>query len=198
MLASLPDLSGGIRSLSGHVGLLDAFMRFAAMYLVFVGVLVLVPIWFRRDGLRTWLAAGLGALLAIGLSAGIGALWDRPRPFVARHFVPLIAHGNDASFPSDHLAVLGAVALCLWFVSRHLAVMVGISALVVAFARVFVGVHYVTDVAGGFILGLACGGLTWWATGRALPAIRRIDRLLVRCRLRPASATVFALEVQES
>ncbi|HVC42874.1 MAG TPA: phosphatase PAP2 family protein [Candidatus Saccharimonadales bacterium] len=160
-------------------------MRFAAVYLIFVAALVALSLWFRRDGLRPLVAAGLGALLGIALSAGIGAIWDRPRPFVAGHFVPLITHAADASFPSDHLAALGAVTICLWWTSRRLGAIVAAIAVVVAFARVYVGVHYVSDVAGGFALGLACGGAMWWFTGRVLPAISAVDRLLVRLRVRP-------------
>ena len=189
VLAALPDLSGGVRSLSGHFGLFDAFMRFAAMYLAFAAILVLLPLWFRRDGLRIWVAAGLGALLAIGLSAGIGLLWDRPRPFVAQHFTPLIAHGADPSFPSDHLAALGAVMICAGFASRRLALALGVIAVIVAFARVYVGVHYVSDVAGGFILGVACGALTWWLAGLVRPVLRRVDGVLIRWHVRPTSVT---------
>lgn len=61
-------------------------------------------------------------------------------------------------------------------------------ALVVAFARVYVGVHYVSDVAGGFALGLVCGALMWWATSFAAGVLERADKLLVRCHLRPTSA----------
>ena len=186
--ASIPDLSGPIRSISGHSGLLDGTMRFAAVYLIVAAALVVIPLWLRSDGLRTVVAAALGALLAVALTAAIGMLWDRPRPFVAEHFTPLISHAADASFPSDHLAALGAVTICVWFTSRRLGLVVAGIALIVAFARVYVGVHYVSDVAGGFALGLACGALMWWATSLALDVLERANQLLVRCHLRPTSA----------
>jgi undecaprenyl-diphosphatase len=188
VLASFLDLSGPIRSISGHSGLLDGAMRFAAVYLIVAAALVAIPLWLRSDGLRTVVAAVLGALLAVALTAAIGVLWDRPRPFVAEHFTPLISHAADASFPSDHLAALGAVTICVWFTSRRLGLIVGVIALVVAFARVYVGVHYVSDVAGGFALGLLCGALMWWATSFAQGVLEQTDRLLVRCHLRPTSA----------
>lgn len=188
VLAAILDLSGAIRSLSGHSGGLDAVMRFAAVYLVFAAALVAIPVWLRTAGLRTSVASALGALLAVAITAAIGMLWDRPRPFVADHFTPLISHAPDASFPSDHLAALGAVTICVWFTSRRLGLAVGIIALVVAFARVYVGVHYVSDVAGGFALGLLCGALAWWATSLASGVLERTDQVLVRCHLRPAAA----------
>ncbi|HUZ68615.1 MAG TPA: phosphatase PAP2 family protein [Candidatus Saccharimonadales bacterium] len=186
--ASTLDLSGSIRSLSGHSGLLDGAMRFAAVYLIVAAALMMIPLWLRSDGLRAVVAAALGAFLAVALTAGIGMLWDRPRPFVAEHFTPLISHAADASFPSDHLAALGAVTICVWFASRRLGFMVGLIALVVAFARVYVGVHFVSDVVGGFALGLACGAVMWWATSHAQDVLERANTLLVRWHLRPASA----------
>ena len=163
-------------------------MRFAAVYLIAAAALVAIPLWLRSDGLRTLVAAALGALLAVALTFAIGMLWDRPRPFVAEHFTPLISHAADASFPSDHLAALGAVTICVWLSSRRLGFVVGLIALVVAFARVYVGVHYVSDVAGGFALGLVCGAFMWWATSFAEGVLERADQLLVRCHLRPTSA----------
>ena len=163
-------------------------MRFAAVYLIVAAALVAIPLWLRSDGLRTVVAAALGALLAVALTAAIGMLWDRPRPFVAEHFTPLVSHAADASFPSDHLAALGAVTICVWFTSRRLGCIVGLIALVVAFARVYVGVHYVSDVVGGCALGLVCGALMWWATSIAHGVLERVDQLLVRCHLRPTSA----------
>jgi undecaprenyl-diphosphatase len=186
--ASFVDLSGPIRSISGHSALLDGAMRFAAVYLIVAAALVAIPLWLRSDGLRSLVAAALGALLAVALTAAIGMLWDRPRPFVAEHFTPLISHAADASFPSDHLAALGAVTICVWFTSRRLGLIVAVIALVVAFARVYVGVHYVSDVAGGFALGLACGALMWWVTSFAEGVLAQADQLLVRCHLRPTSA----------
>jgi undecaprenyl-diphosphatase len=183
--ASVLDVSGAIRSLSGHSGLLDVAMRFVAVYLILSAALVAIPVWRRRAGLRTCVAAALGAILAVAVTAAIGMLWDRPRPFVAGHFTPLIDHAPDASFPSDHLAALGAATICFWFSSRRLGITVGVVALVVAFARVYVGVHYVTDVVGGFALGLLCGALMWCATSRVTYALERTDQVLVRCHLRP-------------
>ncbi|MHB8490134.1 MAG: phosphatase PAP2 family protein [Candidatus Dormibacteria bacterium] len=185
VLASIPDLSGAIRSLSGHWSLLDDVMRFAAVYLVFAAALIAIRVWLHRDGLRVCVAAALGAILAVGLTAAIGAFWDRPRPFVVEHFTPLISHAADASFPSDHLAALGAVTICVWLTSRRLGIVTAIIAAVVALARVFVGVHYVSDVVAGFVLGLMCGGLTWWATSRAPSVFERTDRMLISWHLRP-------------
>lgn len=195
-MASTVDLSTWIRSLAGHAAWTDMLMRFLAVYGVAAVAFLLAAAWFgSRDGLRACIAALMGAVLGLAGSVGIGQLWDRPRPFVAGHFVPLIAHASDASFPSDHLAVLGAVVLGLWFAARRLAMLTVLVAVVVAFARVYVGVHYVSDVAGGFVLGLVCGGLAWVATGLVAAPLGRLDALLARVHLRPAARPSVAGQV---
>lgn len=179
-------VSTWIHALAGHAAWADAVLATVAVFGVGAVVPVLAAAWLgSRDGLRACLAALAGAALALAASGAIGLLWDRPRPFVAGHFLPLIAHAPDASFPSDHLAVLGAVVLGLWFAARRLALLTAVIALVVAFARVYAGVHYVTDVVSGFALGLVCGGAAWWVTGRLSAQLHAVDRFLARTRLRP-------------
>lgn len=60
----------------------------------------------------------------------------------------------------------------------------------VAAGCVYVGVHYVSDVAAGAVIGIAAGGVAWLLLG--LPVAIRVttaaDRLLRKARLRPAVA----------
>lgn len=178
------DLSSPIEHLAGRYPTLDSIMRVAASDLVYVAALVVLVAWCHRDGLRTVLAIGAGAVVALLIGSIIGQLWDEQRPFVAQHFTPLIAHSADASFPSDHLLALGAVAGATWWRMRRLAVLTFLLAVVVAFARVYAGVHYVQDVVGGFAIGAACGAAAWLALGPLVPTLARADDLLPR-RLRP-------------
>jgi undecaprenyl-diphosphatase len=179
------DLSWAIHGLAGRSHAVDTLMTFIAQDLLYAVVLVFAVLWVRRDGLRAGLAAGLGAILAVAISALIGDLHYSARPFLADHYSPLFAHGNDASFPSDHLCALGGVAAGAWMNSRLLGGATAVLAALVGFARVYAGIHYVTDVVAGFVIGATCGIMVWFAVRPIMPLVDRLDAQLQRHRLRP-------------
>jgi len=93
-----------------------------------------------------WGADALASLLKIVI--------DRPRPFVSLHDVHvLISRPSSGSLPSAHAttAFAGAVLLS-WFWPRW-RLAFAVLALAIAFSRVYVGVHYPTDVLAGAALG---------------------------------------------
>lgn len=128
--------------------------------LVVLGYLVL-------DG-RARAAAFALAWIACGilLSTGLKELFDRPRPDV----VPHLMHVSTRSFPSGHAMLSTVVYVTLGStlapVQRGrlrayvLAVAVSV-AVVVGCSRVYLGVHWPSDVAAGFAGGTAWAGLGW-------------------------------------
>ena len=181
----MPDLSNLIHGFAGQSAMADTLARFAADYLVYFAIFVVAWLFLRPLSLRPFLAAVTAAVFAVGFAALIGAVYYVPRPFVVEHFTPLIQHAADASFPSDHLAAMGSVVAAAWMVARRLALATAAAALVVAFARVYVGVHWVTDVAAGFLLGLVCGVVAWRLYAFADQWAPPFDPLLRKWRLRP-------------
>lgn len=125
----------------------------------------------RRDplpALLTLLAVAVADLAATGLKL----LTDRPRPYVAHpEQEPLARATLELSLPSGHAATSFAAAVVLSrFLPRWAVVPAFALAALVASSRVYVGVHYPTDVLLGALLGAAVGfavlSAARWATGR--------------------------------
>jgi undecaprenyl-diphosphatase len=128
---------------------------------------------------RRLLPAGALAAGAAAAFAGIAvlllkALFDRPRPPVAHTGLdPIGLVPGSASFPSGHAATAFAAAVAVGIVHPRLRLpLLGLATLV-ALSRVYLGVHYGSDVLAGTALGVAIG----LATGLL---IRRAERAPAR------------------
>lgn len=128
--------------------------------IVVFGVLLLAAWWIGRasptpiTSVAKAVWSGVGALIALALNQPIGSAIGRARPYTAIAGMHLLVDKTaDFSFPSDHATVAGAVAAGLFLFNRRLGIVAGVAALVMAFARVYVGAHYPGDVAAGLLLG---------------------------------------------
>ena len=116
---------------------------------------------------------GPGILLLIGLAVSalaanlLKVFFSKPRPFIAFKDVHLLVKELDKnhSFPSGHatLVFMAAVILASYFKRGYLFF---IAAIIVCFSRVYVGVHYVSDVLAGAALGGAIGYVLVYAAKR--------------------------------
>ncbi|MGN9838471.1 phosphatase PAP2 family protein [Nonomuraea sp. H19] len=145
---------------------------------------------FVVAALRAWRAPARDLALVIAGPAGVVVAYvvsevvkilvreDRP----CRGGIVTIADcppPDDWSFPSNHSVIAAGAAATLVLAWRALAWVVFPLAAVMAFSRVFVGVHYPHDVAGGFLIGLALAPLfALLCVGAVTPAVR-----LARSRL---------------
>ena len=82
---------------------------------------------------------------------------------------PLVTENDPNSFPSGHTCAAFAAGLSWaralpWRWGRIAAVVL---AVLMGLSRLYVGVHYPTDVLAGAALGTLCGLGTLWAAGRA-------------------------------
>ena len=134
--------------------------------------------------------AGGSALAAVGLGQLIGRAVDRSRPYTAMNDVHVLVHrSSDFSFPSDHATAVGAIAVGLLLASRKWGLVALAGAVLMAFSRVYVGVHYPSDV----IVGLALGGVVA-ATGSfvVVPMLNSLLERLARTPLRVLFARATA------
>ena len=160
---------------------------FVADYLIDLIPLLVIALWCRGQGLQRNLAvkACLVALVALGLNQIIIVLWPHPRPFMVRMGHSFMAHAPDSSFPSDHTTVFAAIGLTLVFHSVRSAIGWSILALgmLVAWARIFLGVHFPSDMVGAVAvvcLGWAAIQLIWGSIGNAVVSqIELIYRLIL-------------------
>jgi membrane-associated phospholipid phosphatase len=150
----------------------DLLISFISANHLFKGFVVMAAIWwiwFRdpaqpnvREQVMVTLLAGLIALFVARLLAH--ELPFRVRPFVLPDFAnafPLTRQRMGgleewSSFPSDHATLFAALATGAWFAWRRLGLMLWAYALVVIFVpRVYLGMHYPTDILAGALIGIA-------------------------------------------
>ena len=100
-----------------------------------------------------WLHVGVTILAAEAASGGLKLLLRRDRPAGADP-LPLVDLPATYSLPSGHATVSFACATMLALaVPKLLAPLYALAALV-AFSRVYVGVHYPSDIVAGAVLGI--------------------------------------------
>jgi undecaprenyl-diphosphatase len=119
--------------------------------LIYLIPLLLLGMWLWGDSDRRSQAirACLVTLLALAANQVIGLVWMHPRPFMIGLGHAWIPHATDSSFPSDHMTVFAGVGLTLLFSgAAGLGVVTLLMSLCVAWARVFLGVHFPLDMVG--------------------------------------------------
>lgn len=102
-----------------------------------------------------WTRVGAAVLLAEGISGALKLWIERDRPPVSRPVPePLLEAPSTFSFPSGHATVAFAAATVLALAVPRLRWPLYALAALIAFSRVYVGVHYPGDVLAGALLGV--------------------------------------------
>jgi undecaprenyl-diphosphatase len=149
---------------------------------------LLLWLWVRAartaDRRRLLLLAVFAAVLSLGVNAALNIAYPRPRPFSVLPAHVLVPRPHDVSFPSDHAAVTAAIGVALILgggAAWGVAALIG--AAVIGLARVAVGIHYPSDIAGGMAVGALCAAAVTAARRLLLPFADVLIALARRLRL---------------
>ena len=122
-------------------------------YLGTLGYLFILKDWI--DFIPTFCSP----LLAFVLVEVIRHFYSRPRPFETMQFTPLIDHETGKSFPSKHATSALVIALALYPLFPIFGILMIFNALLVGMTRILSGIHYPSDVLGGYVLATICNYL---------------------------------------
>lgn len=131
---------------------------------VIVAAVLLVFKKTRKAGVAVLLA--YAAVFLIG-QYGLKNLVSRPRPCqIDLDFALLVDRPSSSSFPSTHSAWAFGAATAVFMQHKKSGIAAFIAAALIAFSRMYLFLHFPTDVLAGIVLGIALGVLANWITGR--------------------------------
>jgi undecaprenyl-diphosphatase len=155
---------------------------------VWVALALVVAAVQRR---RVVEAVGVGVLTALtvfaadSVSFGVKDIFQRERPFMAHPEIHPLYSVHSSSFPAGHAATAFAGATLLSYLAVRATPAFVALALAIGFSRVYVGVHYPSDVLAGAGIGVLVGiaAILALAIGRNLGLRRLLDRMPRRTQL---------------
>ncbi|CAD6562159.1 Undecaprenyl-diphosphatase BcrC [Paraburkholderia kirstenboschensis] len=140
---------------------------FLAEWLIWIIPALIGIGWLRgNEGTRkTMLIATASGLMGLLINQLIGLAWSHPRPFMIGLGHTLIPHVADSSFPSDHLTLWWSVTLSFLLQQKlqRAGVALALLGAPIAWARIYLGVHFPLDMLGA----IAVAALSAWLTLRA-------------------------------
>lgn len=124
------------------------------MGLIYFWVIISIVLYLFGDKKGKSIAKKMIVVLVVTtiLTQLIKIIVMRPRPYIELSNLILLDLGTDYSFPSGHTSTSTAMAYVLSCEYKRWILM--LIPVIVGFSRLYIGVHYPSDVLGGFLLGL--------------------------------------------
>jgi undecaprenyl-diphosphatase len=119
---------------------------------------------------RLWLAVAVAFVVVDDV---VKPFFERPRPFDVLDIRLIDARPDSESFPSAHAAMATAGVLAATQMLRHTGWILWPFAALVAFSRVYLGVHWPSDVLAGLALGF---GVAWFVLGGRRPRFSSLNK----------------------
>ena len=150
-----------------HCGFLDAVMPVITSLgdLGIIWIAIAAFLFFYKKE-KKWAVTMICALLIAFILGDciIKPIIERLRPFLSNpHVVLLIPPPDGFSFPSGHSGSSFAAATVLCFYHKKAGAAALLLAFLIAFSRLYLFVHYPSDVLAGSLLGVAVAFCTVWA-----------------------------------
>ena len=143
-----------------------SFLGNSGWFFLLLGVLCLCFKKTRKVGFAVLLSLGAGALIG---NVFIKNLVMRDRPCWIDSTVPLLIHNpEDFSFPSGHTLASFETAVSVFLYNRRWGTVLLVLAGLIAFSRLYLFVHFPTDV----LCGMGMGILIAWCVHRTLEGMR--------------------------
>ena len=121
---------------------------------IFIVILFMMNLKPVKRGIRICLFASLIYGCVSGLQSVVRYLVNRPRPFIDHEVIVRVAHlPTDPSFPSGHAATAFMIATILSDQFPKYRYVFYVFACLVSFSRVYLGLHYLSDVIVGALIG---------------------------------------------
>lgn len=136
--------------------------------LVYLFLLIFAIAWFRGSyEVKTGIIkAFIFTAITLLMSEVLSAVLNTPRPFVMDVGRTLIEHAPTGSFTSNHMSIFSGIAFAYYFSpQRDLGRILIWTAWLVAWSRVYVGVHFPIDMLGAFLMAITvnlAGLPLWW------------------------------------
>lgn len=150
-----------------HTPILNDIMQFFTkigtdgLIWLIIAIVLLITVKYRKIGFMVFFASGINFVLVEALKHIV----KEPRPFITHPaLLPYVIGKAPASFsfPSGHASAAFAAACVFAYYFRKLAIPAYLLAVCIAVSRVFLLVHYPTDVIFGAIVGLISAGLAFF------------------------------------
>ncbi|MGG8469016.1 undecaprenyl-diphosphate phosphatase [Rahnella sp. PAMC25617] len=161
--------------------MLIKFASFLANDLIIIVPLLIVGLWLwgQRENIgqqRVLVSkTAIALLFAMATAKSLSLLFPHARPFVEGFGHTFIQHAPDSSFPSDHGTAIFTFALSFLFWHRLWSgAILMVTAVGIAWSRVYLGVHWPLDMVGGLLVGmLGClfAQLVWNLFGEQINAM---------------------------
>ena len=144
---------------------LDPLMKFFTylgnLGLLWIGISILFIL--RHESRKTGIILICSLLMTTILGEGIiKHIVKRKRPFIKMNICDQLIIGTPStySFPSGHTASSFAASAVFLAINSRISIIIVLIATLIGFSRIYLKVHYVSDVIGGAVLGLLCGSIT--------------------------------------